>query len=119
MVELKKLLIGGLAATAMLADGAHAATKYSEMTANPLTVQTTIDGTLCAAGTALVRVRANAREITHSGARSTREWTRGSRGADARAETTRGRRSDRPARVSFGASGSATRTISFVVRRLT
>ena len=118
MVELKKLLIGGLAATAMLADGAHAATKYSEMT-SPLTVQTTIDGTLCAAGTALVRVRANAREITHSGARSTREWTRGSRGADARAETTRGRRSDGPARVSFGASGSATRTISFVVRRLT
>ena len=117
MVELKKLLIGGLAATAMLADGAHAATKYSEMTANPLNVTTTIDGTLCAAG--VVRVRANAREITHSGARSTREWTRGSRGADARAETTRGRRSDRPARVSFGESGSATRTISFVVRRLT
>ena len=100
MVELKKLLIGGLAATAMLADGAHAFTKYSEMSSNTLGVTTTIDGGACAAGS--VRVRATAREITHSGARSTREWTRGWRGDDARAETTRGRISVRPARVSFG-----------------
>lgn len=100
MVELKKLLIGGLAATAMLADGAHAFTKYSEMSSNTLAVTTTIDGGACAAGS--VRVRATAREITHSGARSTREWTRGWRGDDARAETTRGRISVRPARVSFG-----------------
>jgi hypothetical protein len=50
MVELKKLLIGGLAATALLADGAQAATKYSEMTSNQLAVTTTIDGAACAAG---------------------------------------------------------------------
>ena len=109
MVELKKLLIGGLAATAMLADGAHAATKYSEMTSNPLAVHDDDRRRRCARlAQRSVRVRATAREITHSGARSTREWTRGSRGADARAETTRGRRSVRPARVSFGASGAAT-----------
>ena len=58
MVELSKLWYGGLAATAMLADGAHAFTKYSEMSSNTLTVTTTIDGGACAAGS--VRVRATA-----------------------------------------------------------
>ena len=54
-LTMKKMLVGACVASAM-ASGAHAATKYSEMTANKLTVTTKLDGAACAAGS----VRSNA-----------------------------------------------------------
>lgn len=64
-LTMKKMLVGACVASAM-ASGAHAATKYSEMTANKLTVTTKLDGAACAAGSVRSNARGGERDIAPS-----------------------------------------------------